>query len=174
MILSDRDLRRLYPESPFVQAASIDLHVGEELRLWPYWVVRDPRLDQTSRWVRLDPDAEDGAWELCPNNRYLAATAERVKVLPHLAGVLCARSSWGRDGLAVIQGPAGFVDPGFEGHLVLELSVVGSRLLLRPGDRIAQLVLHELTSPAERPYAGRYQGQSGVVPSRSHLDGGAS
>lgn len=176
-VLSDRELRAMFPDSPYISAASIDLHVGDALLVWPRWEVRDPRRDQSDLWQAVETaplrrDAPDDlGWRLQPNTRYLAATHERVRILPHLAGQIAARSSWGRDGLAVICGPAGWLDPGFEGNVTLELSVVGSTLLLRPGDRIAQLVLCELTSSCLAPYAGKYQHQIGAVPSRSYLDG---
>ena len=180
-VLSDRELRRLYPESPYIQSASIDLHVGDTLAYWPPFLVRDPRIDQSNRWQALptlELEPGDPTWTLMPGLRYLAATRERVAIPRYLSGQIAARSSWGRDGLAVICGPAGFIDPGFEGDLVLELSVVGSSLVLRPGDRIAQLILSELTSECSRPYGhpslrSKYQNQEGVTPSLSHLDGGA-
>lgn len=171
-VLSDADLTRMYPESQ-PGPASIDLHVGDTLLVWPYWVPRDPHTDQSDTWKALDlTDLGDGpaAWILKPGNRYLAATRERIVILPTHAAQIAARSSWGRDGLAVICGPAGWIDPGYEGCPTLELSVVGSALLLRPGDRVAQIVLHELASPCERPYQGRYQQDTRPTPSRHHQE----
>jgi deoxycytidine triphosphate deaminase len=175
-ILSDADIRRMWPNSE-PGPASLDLHIGDSLLVWPRWILRDPRIDQSRLWKPVDLDSirdDEGApidepcWILKPGNRYLAATRERIAILPTHAAQIDARSSWARDGLAVIQGPAGWIDPGFRGRIVLELSVVGSELVIWPGARVCQMIVHELTTPCERPYAGRYQGQDDVTPSR-HL-----
>lgn len=168
MILSDGDLERVWP-GVSAQPASIDLHLGDRVLWWPEWVTRDPRADQSDQWRVLPISA--GLWTLRPGLRYLAATRERVALPDDLVGLVAARSSWGRDGLAVIQGPAGVVDPGWSGRLTLELSVVGSPLVVWPGARVAQLLVARLETPARRPYRGKYQGDDGVVPSRTHLDG---
>jgi dCTP deaminase len=176
MILSDRELLRVWPDS-VPGPASIDLRIGDTLLRWPRYDRRDPRIDQSHVWKPepLDSDESDQFWTLVPGIRYLATTQERIKIPDDLAGFISARSSWGRDGLSVIQGPAGYLDPGFEGYVVLELSVLGSELVVRPGDAVCQLVVHRLESPALRPYGhpsrnSKYQGQSGVTPSRTHLD----
>lgn len=173
-VLSDVELRRLYPESRSIGPASIDLHIGSVLWFWPDTVARDPRTDQSDIWRRVPlfgTEVDDQTWILTPGLRYLSATQERIRILPDLAGQISARSSWGRDGLAVICGPAGWLDPGFVGNVVLELSVIGSELVIWPGASIAQLILHRLTEPCRAPYSGRYQEQDGVVPSRFHLEG---
>lgn len=169
MVLSDRSIGLRYPEwRGETGPASIDLHLGDDLRYWPTDVVRDPRTGQSDVW-QPEP-LQDGVWVLEPGVRYLGATVEPVAIPDDLAGQIAARSSWGRDGLAVICGPAGWIDPGFVGRIVLELSVMGSRLVVWPGARVCQLVLMELTTPAMQPYVGRYQNQSGVTPSRLHVE----
>jgi dCTP deaminase len=120
-------------------------------------------------------DIDGPVWVLKPGMRYQAVTRERLKIRPDLAGEIGARSSWGRDGLAVIQGPAGWLDPGYEGNPTLELSVVGSQLVLWPGARICQLILHELSSSCLKPYGhpgrqSKYQGDRAPTPSRSWKD----
>lgn len=75
----------------------------------------------------------------------------------------------------VVHATAGFIDPGFEGQITLELSNLGrTAVKLYPGMRISQIVLHEMKSPAERPYGAargsKYQGQSGPVVSRISTD----
>lgn len=181
-VLSDRHLSDLYPQfRGAIGPASIDLHVGETLTVWPRWILRDPRVDQSGLWksVPLEPllDSEgepvdEPCWTLQPGLRYLATTREHLRIPDDMAGQLSARSSWGRDGLAVICGPAGWLDPGFSGVVVLELSVIGSELVIWPGASVCQLILHQLTSACDRPYQGRYQNQSDVTPSRLHLDRG--
>jgi deoxycytidine triphosphate deaminase len=172
-VLSDQDLLRMYPDSK-PEPASIDLHIGDALTIWPDYVRRDPRFDQSALWkpvpLQIIDSSNQRVWTLKPGHRYLAATKEPLKILPEYAGEIGARSSWARDGLAVICGPAGWLDPGFEGHPTLELSVIGSELVLWPGARICQLILHQLSSPCLNPYRGKYQGNQQPTPSRSHLD----
>lgn len=172
-VLSDRDLAALYPEyRGAIGPASIDLSLGDSLLFWPRHIPRDPRLDQKRLWQAITLGGS-GLWVLEPGYRYLAATRERICIPDDHAAQIGARSSWGRDGLAVIQGPAGWFDPGYAGNPTLELSVVGSDLVIWPGARVAQLILFRLTSPAERPYRGKYLNDTAPTPSRSHLDGEA-
>jgi dCTP deaminase len=172
-VLSDAELARIWPDST-PGPASIDLHLGDTLLYWPEWIRRDPRVDQSHLWCTWT--AEDlhepsgPIWVLQPGYRYLAATRERIRMPDDLAGQIDARSSWARDGLNVLAGPAGFIDPGFIGYVVLELSVIGSQLVLWPGASIAQLIVHRMERPARRPYSGKYQDQTGVTPSRHHVE----
>lgn len=164
-VLSDADLRTIWPDSPHIGPASIDLHIGSDLWFWPIDVLRDPRTDQSSLWRPAD-QFPDETWILKPGWRYLATVRERIRIPDDCAGQLAARSSWGRDGLSVICGPAGWCDPGYCGNPTLELSVVGSELVLWPGASICQLIVHSLETPCERPYRGKYQHNSDPTPSR--------
>jgi len=87
----------------------------------------------------------------------------------------CTRvsSPWATRRLGVqVHATAGFVDPGFHGVIVLELSNVSTLpILLRPGMKVAQMVFQHLDRSAERPYGhpglgSKYQGQQGAVASR--------
>lgn len=167
-VLSDVSLRAVYPDAEHVGPSSIDLHLGDTLLWWPDWVRRDPRIDQALAW--REEHLSDGVWTLRPGTRYLADTRERVEIRPDCCGQIAARSSWGRDGLAVIQGPAGYLDAGFTGTVTLELSVVGSDLVVWPGARVAQLIVFRMTTPALAPYQGKYVGQSAPTPSRLHTE----
>lgn len=171
-VLSDRDLRAIWPDSPHIGPASIDLHIGSVLWFWPDTVLRDPRTDQSDVWERMPLlcIGPGSVWRLKPNVRYLATTRERIKIPNDCAGQISARSSWGRDGLAVICGPAGWCDPGYVGNPTLELSVIGSELVLWPGASIAQLIVHRLETPCERPYQGKYQNDAEATPSRLHTE----
>lgn len=177
-VLSDGALARRYPSyGGDVGPASLDLHIANTLFGWPKHIRRDPRKDQGHYWqsVSLQSDDDGLFWLLLPGVRYLAATRERIKIPIDHAGQIGARSSWGRDGLAVIQGPAGWCDPGYVGNPTLELSVVGSELVLWPGACVAQLILFELTEAAVRPYGhpsrqSKYQNHSQPEPSRMHLE----
>lgn len=177
-VLSDLSLKVIYPESD-PGPCSIDLHLGDVIRKWPRNVPRDPRIDQSHEWQTLGQRWHElgsaPVWVLEPGVRYLAETAERVHIRPDCCGQIAARSSWGRDGLSVIIGPAGYLDAGFEGTVTLELSVIGSELFVWPGAAVAQLIVHRLTSVAARPYGhpdrqSKYQGQSAPTPSRMHAE----
>ncbi len=174
-VLSDVGLRQIWPGSPHIGPASIDLHIGGEVRWWPEWIVRDPRLDQTGCWRNLDVSVPHNGWLLRPGVRYIATTLERIKIPDDCAGQLSARSSWGRDGLAVICGPAGWCDPGYVGNPTLELSVVGSHLVLWPGAGCLQLIVHRLETPCSQPYGhpdrkSKYQDDREPTPSKMHLE----
>lgn len=180
--LADRSLGIAPIDDRAIQPASIDLTLGDSLLVWPRYVTRDPRLDQAAYWHPAPIDecwiadaAGNGAttrsWILKPGLRYLGVTEQEIRLPADLAGQLSARSSWGRDGLDVIQGPAGWVDPGWTGRLTLELSVTGSPLAIWPGAPCLQLVLYQLAEAACRPYghkerASRYQGDRAATPAR--------
>jgi deoxycytidine triphosphate deaminase len=172
-VLSDVNLRAIWPDSPHIGPASIDLHIGNVLWFWPPSVRRDPRTDQSDVWRRVllyGTEPDDQTWVLLPDFRYLATTRERIRIPDDYAGQISARSSWGRDGLNVICGPAGWCDPGYVGNPTLELSVIGSELVLWPGASIAQLIVHRLETACEVGYRGKYQGDREPTPSRLHLE----
>ncbi|MGI9197384.1 MAG: dCTP deaminase, partial [Candidatus Nanopelagicales bacterium] len=114
----------------------------------------------------------DEAFILHPGEFVLASTYEVVTLPDDIAGRLEGKSSLGRLGL-LTHSTAGFIDPGFSGHVTLELSNVATLpIKLWPGMKIGQLCLFRLSSPAEHPYGSsvygsRYQGQRGPTPSRS-------
>ena len=119
--------------------------------------------------------AEPPASRSCciPGEFVLGSTLELCTLPDDLAGRLEGKSSLGRLGL-LTHSTAGFIDPGFSGHITLELSNVANLpITLWPGMKIGQLCLLRLTSPAEHPYGSakagsKYQGQRGPTPSRSY------
>jgi len=182
MILSDRTLReRIAAGSigiePFdagaVQPASIDLRLGEAFRVFTrhkYGFV-DLAVDQPDLTEPVSvPPGESFA--LHPGEFALGSTVERVGVPADLVGRLEGKSSLGRLGL-IIHSTAGYIDPGFEGTLTLELSNVANLpIVLTPGMPIGQISFMRMTTPVERPYGSpglgsRYQGQVDPTPSRS-------
>lgn len=168
-ILADRELRRVYPESPSIQPASIDLHLGESLLTLRSGTILDPERDQSGEWVPVDT-AADGRWRLDHLRPYLGVTKERISIRNDHMGMLHGVSSIGRLFL-LIHVTAGIVDPGWtDGRLTLELMPLAAPVLLRPGQRIGQITLHELSGAAGRPYTGKYQGDCKPVPSRSYAD----
>ncbi|WP_413451819.1 dCTP deaminase [Georgenia phoenicis] len=184
MLLSDRDIRaqieggrvQLDPYDPaMIQPASIDVRLDRWFRLFDNhrYPVIDPAQDQ-SELTRLVEVAPDEPFVLHPGEFALGATYELV-TLPHdVAARLEGKSSLGRLGL-LTHSTAGFIDPGFTGHVTLELSNTATLpITLWPGMKIGQLCFFQLSSPAEHPYGSgaqgsRYQGQRGPTASRSHL-----
>lgn len=188
MILSDRDiLARLKQgdlvvdplDSPDVQVqpASIDLRLGNEFLVFknPHIPCIDPR-DASSESITeklVIPQGE--RFILHPGEFVLGSTHERIRIPSDLVARVEGRSSLGRLAI-VVHATAGFIDPGFEGHITLELSNLGRvPVALHPGMRVSQIVLHQMTSPAARPYGSvgrgsKYQGQSGPQASRVRHD----
>ena len=181
VILSDVDIRKAIAESrigidPFdeadVQPSSVDLHVDRLFRTFhnhrhPFIDVKKPMEDLTEL-VEV-PDGE--AFILHPGEFVLGSTAEYVRLPDDLVARLEGKSSLGRLGL-LIHSTAGYVDPGFEGHLTLELSNVANLpITIYPEMKIGQISFFQLTSIAENPYGSKavgskYQGQRGPTPSR--------
>lgn len=167
-VLSDRGLAALYPHfHGAIGPASIDLRIGDTLLQWPSHVLRDPRTDQSDRWQTVPMRDIDGmVWVLRTGTRYLATTRESITVPTDHAAQIAARSSWGRDGLSVICGPAGWIDPGYVGRPTLELAVIGSDLVLWPGALICQLIVMRLDQECEHSYGGKYLEDTAPTPSR--------
>jgi dCTP deaminase len=181
MILSDRTIReevaagRIVIE-PFddscVQPSSVDLHVDRLFRVFRNHSQRviDVKEDQEDL-TELVEVIEDEALILHPSEFVLGVTVERVALPDDLVGRLEGKSSLGRLGL-LIHSTAGFVDPGFDGHLTLELSNVANLpITVYPGMKIGQISFLRMTAPAERPYGSsalqsKYQHQRGPTPSR--------
>lgn len=107
--------------------------------------------------VDLGPEWSAGHRQVWPDQFLLAATLEHFNMPPHILGVVHDKSSWARRGLTVQNT---IVEPGWNGYLTLELkNHSGESLILKRGMAIAQVVFHRLDEAAERPYAGKYQGQ---------------
>ena len=134
--------------------------------------VGDPAQQQDDLTTLVEPK-EDEPFVLHPGEFVLGSTLERCALPDDLAGRLEGKSSLGRLGL-LTHSTAGFIDPGFSGHITLELSNVANLpITLWPGMKIGQLCLLRLTSPAEHPYGSakvgsKYQGQRGPTPSKSY------
>lgn len=169
MIAADATLRTLVPEGSAIGPASVDLHLGDTLTTVSRGAVLDPEMDQSTefgprlrRW--------DGRWLIEPLHGYLGVTRESIDVPNGWVAVLDGVSSLARLWLTV-HVTGGYVDPGWSGPLTLEIVSLSNPVLLRPGQRIAQIRYHRLTEDAEHPYQGRYVG-SGAEPviSRAFLD----
>lgn len=182
MLLSDRDIRaeldagrvRLDPYEPaMVQPSSIDVRLDRWFRLFDNhkYAVIDPAQDQPELTRLVEVEGDD-AFVLHPGEFVLGSTYEQVTLPDDVAARLEGKSSLGRLGL-LTHSTAGFIDPGFAGHVTLELSNVATLpIKLWPGMKIGQLCFFRLSSPAEHPYGAavygsRYQGQRGPTASRS-------
>lgn len=185
MLLSDRDLRREVTSGrcgidPFdeamVQPSSIDMRLDRFFRVFnnTQYTHIDPRQQQELLTVLVEM-ANDDPFVLHPSEFVLASTFEAVDLPADLAGRFEGKSSLGRLGL-LTHSTAGFIDPGFQGHITLELSNVANLpIMLWPGMKIGQLCLFRLSTAAEQPYGSgaagsRYQGQRGPTASRSYVN----
>jgi dCTP deaminase len=184
VLLSDRDLKAelasgglgLSPyDEAMVQPSSIDVRLDRYFRVFANhrYTHIDPAEPQDDLTELVEPDGEE-PFVLHPGEFVLGSTFEVITLGDHLASRLEGKSSLGRLGL-LTHSTAGFIDPGFSGHVTLELSNVANLpIRLYPGMKIGQVCVFRLTSPAENPYGSavygsRYQGQRGPTPSRSHL-----
>ena len=185
MLLSDRDIAaeiksgRVKGE-PFdpkmIQPSSVDVRLDRFFRVFENhrYEVIDPSIEQ-SELTREVAVAPDDFFILHPGEFVLASTYEVITLPDDIAGRLEGKSSLGRLGL-LTHSTAGFIDPGFSGHITLELSNVANLpVKLYPGMKIGQLCLIKLSSSAEHPYGSalygsRYQGQRGPTPSKSWLN----
>ena len=184
MLLSDRDLEAaladgrlgLDPYDPaMVQPSSIDVRLDRYFRVFANhrYTHIDPAVEQDELTELVEP-AGDEPFILHPGEFVLGSTLEVISLADDLAARLEGKSSLGRLGL-LTHSTAGFIDPGFSGHVTLELSNVANLpIKLYPGMKIGQVCVFRLTSPAAHPYGSaqygsRYQGQRGPTASRSHL-----
>jgi dCTP deaminase len=180
MVLSDRTITRLIDEGRIVidpydpslmQPASLDVRVDRLFRVfrnsrYPYIDVKREQEDLTEL-----VEVGEEAFILHPGEFVLGSTLERIRLPDDLVARLEGKSSLGRLGL-LIHSTAGFIDPGWDGHVTLELSNVANLpITIFPGMKIGQLSFVQLSEPAERPYGSegigsKYQGQRGPTPSR--------
>jgi dCTP deaminase len=181
MVLSDRTIRRLLDEGrigiePYaeelLQPSSVDVRVDRLFRVFRN--SRYPFIDVKQEMEELTELVEVGADEafiLHPGEFVLGSTLERITLPDDLVARLEGKSSLGRLGL-LIHSTAGFIDPGWDGHVTLELSNVANLpITIYYGMKIGQLSFVQLSEPAEHPYGSgglgsKYQGQAGPTPSR--------
>jgi dCTP deaminase len=180
VVLSDRSIRehiaagRLVIE-PFdeslLQPSSVDLRVADRFRVFhnnrrPFIDVRQPTNDLTEV-VAIDPDEP---FILHPGEFVLGSTQERVALPDDLVARLEGKSSLGRLGL-LIHSTAGYIDPGFDGTITLELSNVARLpISIYAGMAIGQISFLQMTTPVDRPYGGKYQNQRGPTASAFHRE----
>jgi dCTP deaminase len=181
VVLSDRTIARLIDEGRIVidpyddallQPSSIDVRVDRFFRVfhnarYPYIDVKEPQEELTE----LVEIGDEQPFILHPGEFVLGSTLERVVLPDDLVARLEGKSSLGRLGL-LIHSTAGFIDPGFDGHVTLELSNVANLpITIYHAMKIGQISFVQLSEPAEKPYGSgelgsKYQGQMGPTPSR--------
>jgi len=159
-------------DNALLQPSSVDVRVDRFFRVfhnarYPYIDVKEPQEELTE----LVEVADDQAFILHPGEFVLGSTLERIVLPDDLVARLEGKSSLGRLGL-LIHSTAGFIDPGFDGHVTLELSNVANLpITIYHGMKIGQISFVQLSEPAEKPYGSgelgsKYQGQTGPTPSR--------
>jgi dCTP deaminase len=155
-----------------LQPSSVDVRVDAFFRVfhnnrYPFIDVKTPQEDLTE----LVEVSETQPFVLHPGEFVLGSTLERVRLPEDLVARLEGKSSLGRLGL-LIHSTAGFIDPGWDGHVTLELSNVANLpITIYPGMKIGQISFMQMTEPATTPYGAselgsKYKGQKGPTPSR--------
>jgi dCTP deaminase len=181
VILSDRSLREqiaagrivIEPyDDACVQPSSIDVKISHLFRVFRNHTARviDVKHDMAdlTELVEIPPD---GVFMLHPGEFVLGSTLERIAVPDDLVARIDGKSSLGRLGL-IIHSTAGFIDPGFDGHVTLELTNIATLpITLYPNMKVGQVSFMHMTTAAEHPYGSgargsKYQGQRGPTPSR--------
>jgi len=185
VILSDRDIRAeiasgrivIDPYTPdAVQPSSVDLHIDRRFRVFrnTRYPFIDVRVDQPDL-TELVEIVDDEPFILHPGECVLGSTLERVALPDDLVARLEGKSSLGRLGL-LIHSTAGYVDPGWDGNLTLELSNVANLpITLYHGMKIGQISFQRLSSPVEIGYGderlgSKYRGQRDPTASLYHRD----
>ena len=187
-ILSDKTIKEYLEEGKIVidplkdeqqiQPSSVDMRLGDEFKVFK--VIRKPYIDpkdedDIAEYMESSTVREGEAFIIHPNEFALATTQEYVKVPDDLVARVEGRSSMGRLGVTM-HVTAGYVDPGFEGRITLEISnIVAMPVALYPGQRVCQLVFETMTTPAELPYGhpkrnSKYMKQLKPESSRVKLD----
>ena len=187
-ILSDKTINEYLEEGKIVidplkdeqqiQPSSVDMRLGDEFKVFK--VIRKPYIDpkdeeDIAEYMESSTVPEGEAFIIHPNEFALATTQEYVKVPDDLVARVEGRSSMGRLGVTM-HVTAGYVDPGFEGRITLEISNIGAMpVALYPGQRVCQLVFETMTTPAELPYGhpkrnSKYMKQLKPESSRVKLD----
>ncbi|MGZ4360384.1 MAG: dCTP deaminase [Gaiellaceae bacterium] len=181
MVLSDGTIKRLIAEGrigidPYdeglVQPSSVDVRADRLFRVfhnarYPFIDVKQPQ-EELTELVEVEGD---NPFILHPGEFVLGSTLERITLPDDLVARLEGKSSLGRLGL-LIHSTAGFIDPGWDGHVTLELSNVANLpITIYPGMRIGQLSYMQLDQAVETPYGSgklgsKYQGQRGPTQSR--------
>lgn len=185
MVLSDRSIKELIKQRKIridplemgdIQPASIDVHLDRKILVFQNWhrPLIDIRQDTSGLTEMVEFDEEE-PFILHPGEFVLGSTLEHIEIPDNLVARLEGKSSLGRIGL-LIHSTAGYVDPGWKGHLTLELSNVATLpITLYYKMKIGQISFQQLSTPVDNPYGSaglgsKYQGQQAPTASRAHRD----
>lgn len=164
-MLANRDLSISPLEDYQIQPASVDIRLGNTFSTIKSSSNGIISLDNPVEYFTIN--AEE--YLLLPGQFVLGTTMEYFCLPDNLTAFVEGRSSMGRLGLFIQN--AGWVDPGFQGEITLELYNAGRCAIeLKAGCRVGQLVFAQLDQNAQNPYRGKYQGQKGATGSRIHMD----
>lgn len=174
MVLSDKTILEMVDSGKLVinpmhgsqvQPASVDFRLGSS-----FSTVSSPHRNVISFEDKIEYETiNSNRYLLLPGQFVLATTMEYFELPDDITAFVEGRSSLGRLGLFIQN--AGWVDPGFKGEITLELyNANRCAIELEAGKRIGQLVYMRMDRPAEKPYRGKYQYQSGATGSRIYLD----
>lgn len=174
MILSDKTIIEKMEKKEIViepitegqiQPASVDLRLGSDFLKVDENSIESMTLDKEIKYIKFKSDEV----VIPPHSFLLATTKEYIKLPNNLTAFVEGRSSVGRIGLFIQN--AGWVDPGFEGQITLELYNANRLpIKLTAGRRICQLVIAKMDQTCENPYNGKYQKQESVTGSRVFMD----
>src|ERR1700751_836997 len=181
MVLSDATIARLLAEglieidpydASLLQPSSVDVRVDRFFRV--FHNNRYPFIDvkvEQAELTELVEVEEEHPFVLHPGEFVLGSTLERIKLPDDLVARLEGKSALGRLGV-LIHSTAGFIDPGWDGHVPLELANLSNLpITIYPGMKIGQISFMQMTEPAATPYGAnpigsKYKGQKGPTPSR--------
>lgn len=181
MILSDKDIKIRVKKDlvikPFdpkcVQPSTYDVHLSSQFRLFTNHSLALIDLKKKQVVTELVDVGKKGKLILHPGEFILGSTVEWFEIPDDLAVKIEGRSSLGRMGL-VVHATAGYIDPGFKGHVTFEMSNLNRvPIVLYPGMRAGQVCFFQMTSKADRPYGtagNKYQGQKGPTESQAWKD----
>jgi dCTP deaminase len=179
MVLSDVDIKKEINKGslkidPYIedslQPSSYDLHLGSKFVVFDNHEtdIIDVKLKNNN--TRIIDVTDKGYFIIHPNNFILGSTKENIKIPNYLVSRIEGKSSIGRLGL-IVHATAGYVDPGFEGTLTLEMFNLSSiPIKIYIDMKIAQLSFFEMKSPSSKSYGeykNKYQGQ--IDPTESLL-----
>ena len=187
-ILSDVDIKKyldenkieIYPikDEKQIQPSSVDLRLGDEFK--GFKIITKPYIDpydntDLESYMDSFKVKEGEPFIIHPGEFTLATTYETVKLPADIVARGEGRSSMGRRGVTM-HVTAGYIDPGFEGKITLEISNIGKMpVALYPGQRVCQIVFETMTTPSAKPYGhedrdSKYMGQTGPQVSKIKQD----
>lgn len=174
MILSDTTILELVKKGELlidplgkenIQPASVDCRIGDH-----FLVVDDHKMhliDMENPIEYREINSEE--FIVPPHSFVLATTLEYIKLPSNITAFVEGRSSIGRMGLFIQN--AGWVDPGFEGNITLELYNANSLpIKIKKGRRVGQFVFCFMDKATQNPYKGKYQGQTKTIGSKIFLE----